>query len=270
MLCTSKSVRRSLLVKRWNIGKKVIVENKELIKMKRKYYFIKNNERVGPFSLQELASQKVYPDTLFWHDGLENWENGVQIPELQPLFTPPPVKPESANSRDINQPQNTNSQTSSGKSNKNVFWLVGGFVTLIALLLIFRTGQPTQSNTSGFNGFQPQVYQGSQQIADDMSSNFIGTIMHKTYPVTGRNPTYLLKSWSYENGKYLLNIKGEWNGSCTIFDDPCLVSYDFNVEVSDDGKRFYNYDIYGKNDCARGHELCSKILEATYGELSKE
>lgn len=37
------------------------------------YYFAKNEEKIGPLSLDELKKVYLKKDTLFWHEGLDDW-----------------------------------------------------------------------------------------------------------------------------------------------------------------------------------------------------
>lgn len=58
------------------------------------YYFIKDNQRVGPLPLDQLLQNGVQPSTLVWTDGLTDWVTANQVADLQPLFTPvQPVAP---------------------------------------------------------------------------------------------------------------------------------------------------------------------------------
>jgi len=64
------------------------------------YYFLHENNQYGPYSLEELSQYAINPDTMFWYQGLENWQTASNIPQLQSLFakpkTPPPPPPPSA------------------------------------------------------------------------------------------------------------------------------------------------------------------------------
>ncbi|MBC8106448.1 MAG: DUF4339 domain-containing protein [Anaerolineae bacterium] len=47
-----------------------------------KYFFANGNEQRGPYSLEELASFGLRPDTLVWHEGLTEWQRADAVPEL--------------------------------------------------------------------------------------------------------------------------------------------------------------------------------------------
>lgn len=63
------------------------------------YYFASGNEQRGPYSLQELASLGLRPDTLVWCEGMANWQRADSVPELVALIpvadsAPSPAPPE--------------------------------------------------------------------------------------------------------------------------------------------------------------------------------
>lgn len=52
----------------------------------RSYYFINsNNERKGPYSVEEL-SRRISPDTLVWTEGMTSWKVAYKVEELACLF----------------------------------------------------------------------------------------------------------------------------------------------------------------------------------------
>jgi hypothetical protein len=57
------------------------------------YFIEENNEKVGPFSYDELAQKKVSESTLIWRNGLDNWIPANQLNELSAVvvFNPPPL-----------------------------------------------------------------------------------------------------------------------------------------------------------------------------------
>lgn len=62
------------------------------------YFIAVNGQQNGPHTLQAfvqlIQSGQIRPDTLVWKNGMANWIQANQIPELQTLFTmPPPVPP---------------------------------------------------------------------------------------------------------------------------------------------------------------------------------
>src|SRR3954466_7633735 len=47
-----------------------------------KYFFANGSEQRGPYSLEELASFGLRPDTLVWHEGMSQWQRADSVPEL--------------------------------------------------------------------------------------------------------------------------------------------------------------------------------------------
>ncbi len=64
------------------------------------YYFLHENNQYGPYSIEELSKYSINPDTLFWYEGMENWQPASSIPQLSSLFArpnmPPPPPPPSS------------------------------------------------------------------------------------------------------------------------------------------------------------------------------
>jgi len=57
------------------------------------YYYVKDEQRFGPFTLEEIKAQKIKKSTLIWADGMENWETSETIEELKDFLVsePPPI-----------------------------------------------------------------------------------------------------------------------------------------------------------------------------------
>lgn len=54
--------------------------------MTREYYIISNDQRVGPFLLEELASQQITPTTLVWKEGMQQWCPAREVEEVRMLL----------------------------------------------------------------------------------------------------------------------------------------------------------------------------------------
>ena len=76
--------------------------------MSTKFYFVKNGQQTGPFTLEELKLKQIQRNTLVWTEGLENWTKAENIPLLKDLLrgTPPPV-PDSETKFSSQQPPPT-------------------------------------------------------------------------------------------------------------------------------------------------------------------
>ena len=54
----------------------------------KQYFFVKDNQKMGPVPAGELLQNGVGPDTLVWTEGLPDWVPASGLIELQPLFAP--------------------------------------------------------------------------------------------------------------------------------------------------------------------------------------
>jgi TPR repeat protein len=60
----------------------------------RNYYYAKNGEKLGPFTLEEMQKKDLDNDTLVWYEGLEDWMKISNDTELSTLIQkiPPPLR----------------------------------------------------------------------------------------------------------------------------------------------------------------------------------
>lgn len=77
-----------------------------------KYYYVRNNEKFGPFELEELKAQNITPETLMWHEGMADWVPAKELTQLSELIAqantencPPP--PPSINYNTQKQEENS-------------------------------------------------------------------------------------------------------------------------------------------------------------------
>lgn len=54
----------------------------------KKYHYSQGENSYGPFTLEELRSKTLYPDTLIWTEELVTWKKAEDVAELQDLFRP--------------------------------------------------------------------------------------------------------------------------------------------------------------------------------------
>ena len=78
----------------------------------KQYFFVKDNQKMGPVPAGELLQNGVGPDTLVWTEGLPDWVPASGLTELQPLFAPAapaqpaaPVAPQAPAAPQYQQPQ---------------------------------------------------------------------------------------------------------------------------------------------------------------------
>lgn len=55
-----------------------------------KYWIYINEEKKGPYSIDQLKVMTIPPTTLVWRDGMDTWVNANEIPELSSLYLRPP------------------------------------------------------------------------------------------------------------------------------------------------------------------------------------
>ena len=62
--------------------------------MNRKYFLIKNKEKIGPYSKDQLADMNLSRSTMVWVYGMSNWEKLSEVPALKDLLAkiPPEIK----------------------------------------------------------------------------------------------------------------------------------------------------------------------------------
>lgn len=56
--------------------------------MDKKYFIVRNNEKYGAYTKQELVELDITAQTLVWYEGLPNWTEAQYLDELQELFQP--------------------------------------------------------------------------------------------------------------------------------------------------------------------------------------
>ncbi|MDD2745276.1 MAG: DUF4339 domain-containing protein [Candidatus Gracilibacteria bacterium] len=59
----------------------------------KKYFYIKEEKKLGPFDFEELKSAEIKRDTLVWVQGIKDWTKASEVSELSELFIhlPPPI-----------------------------------------------------------------------------------------------------------------------------------------------------------------------------------
>lgn len=62
----------------------------------KKYFYLDNNNTLGPFTYQELADKKLSRNTMVWFEGQDGWKAAGDIPEVKDAFTATPPPPPSA------------------------------------------------------------------------------------------------------------------------------------------------------------------------------
>ncbi|GAB3260560.1 hypothetical protein GCM10027347_24950 [Larkinella harenae] len=55
----------------------------------KQYYYLEGNQQLGPFSLEELRSKPIKPDTKVWTQGLPDWVSASTVPEINDWLSGP-------------------------------------------------------------------------------------------------------------------------------------------------------------------------------------
>lgn len=61
--------------------------------MKQYYYVTEADEQVGPVTMEQLRAAGIKRDTLVWSEGMADWADAEQLPELAELFAAPSLCP---------------------------------------------------------------------------------------------------------------------------------------------------------------------------------
>ena len=70
--------------------------------MEEYYYLSSDNQRIGPFTLDQLIANNITGQTLIWRAGLPQWTNAMSVPEVAARLnltgseTPQPTAPQPA------------------------------------------------------------------------------------------------------------------------------------------------------------------------------
>ena len=62
----------------------------------KQYFLIINGEKSGPFTIDQLTTQQVTPQTPVWTEGMSDWVSAQQIAELSSLFASHAPTPEAS------------------------------------------------------------------------------------------------------------------------------------------------------------------------------
>ncbi|RRB01204.1 CD225/dispanin family protein [Larkinella rosea] len=140
----------------------------------KQYYYLEGNQQLGPFTLEELRSKPIKPDTKVWTQGLPDWVAASTVPEINewlsgapvPPYNPslPPVQGQPA-SRPF-QESYTPNQPLVGGSQRPKTWLVESIlVTLFCCLPFGIAGIVNASNVDSRYGNGD--FAGAQRASDE-------------------------------------------------------------------------------------------------------
>ena len=60
----------------------------------KKFFYVRNEEKIGPVTFDELKEANINEDTLIWFEGLAEWTRAGDLAELREIFEliPPPLE----------------------------------------------------------------------------------------------------------------------------------------------------------------------------------
>lgn len=56
------------------------------------YYYVKDSQRMGPYTYSQLEAEGITSDTLVWFEGLPSWQFAKDLAELDEIFLPKPAE----------------------------------------------------------------------------------------------------------------------------------------------------------------------------------
>ncbi|OAD42195.1 RDD family protein [Polaribacter atrinae] len=112
-----------------------------------KYYLIENDEKTGPFTIEELNKKDIYKETLIWTKGLDEWTEAKNIPMLKDIIdqTPPKYKSNKNTNEVPPEPQKTENSSEdyfgyklASNWERFIASLIGGLIMLVPILIITK------------------------------------------------------------------------------------------------------------------------------------
>src|SRR5574344_326331 len=109
------------------------------------YFIIENPQQAGPFTVEQLRTKNITPETLVWAEGMTDWTPAWKVEELRPLLdgepveetttTPPPFMPPTPDQAVENQTEEEKPEEK--PADKKKIWIISGVVAVV--LLFFMT-----------------------------------------------------------------------------------------------------------------------------------
>ena len=169
-----------------------------------KYYLIENDEKTGPFTIEELNKKDIYKDTLIWTKGLDEWTAAKNIPMLKDMIdqTPPifSSKPKKENTPpETPKPQNPSKEYFGYKLATQWERLIASLIQALILLipiLIITKGDYFNSDS------YISIY---EVIIDSILALVVGGLMYPIWSGNIGHKIFGIKVISSENGEDVKN-----------------------------------------------------------------
>lgn len=169
----------------------------------KEYYYLNDKEQLGPFSLEELQTKKLLPDTFIWTEGFEDWikikDSADLFPQLKLKSTPPPLPKEISGDIPITTEKTKNQTIQSLKPKRNTakWLLIWCAFNLFALLFSY----------SGIRAFNQNACLGGSSMKTEKFWPFSGILKFED-----QTPSFGSGRWcGYSDEKYFGNFI-EFNG----------------------------------------------------------
>lgn len=145
--------------------------------MEKEFYYLDEKEQKGPFSIDQLKTVGLKPDTLVWADGFENWKPVKEVEEFKGLLKktppPPPIIDNSTNS--TIQPSQENRKVLVEDSNVKLWATVKIYCTIILSLGIVGLVGYSYVNSKRYN-FKKEISEKIKKIFDEKTVVLDGEI----------------------------------------------------------------------------------------------
>lgn len=166
--------------------------------MEKEFYYLDEKEPRGPFTIDQLKSFGLKPDSLVWTDGFENWKHAKDVEELKFILkkTPPPppiidISP-SSKIEDVNEKQEDNKILVEDSNVK--FWVKFKIFAFSLFLLGFAalgafifSNSKVKKHKEEINSRIDKVFDGKTVVLDGTFLLPQGTIEETSYSSKSNN-----------------------------------------------------------------------------------
>ena len=100
----------------------------------KRYYYTDGTSQFGPFDIEELKTKSLTRQTLSWFEGLDSWKKAGEIPELNSLFSLPPLINQVTDKKDAPVISVVYPPKKIGKTWAQIFSIICIVVSVVAVL----------------------------------------------------------------------------------------------------------------------------------------
>jgi hypothetical protein len=147
--------------------------------MEKEFYYLEEKEQKGPFTIDQLKSFSLKPDTLVWADGFENWKPIKDVEELKFLLRKSPPPPPIIDNSTSSTAQELNEKLEDEKiliEDSNVkFWVTFKIYSFSLLLLGIAAFVSFLISNSKIKKHKNDIYSRIDKILDGKTVVLDGT-----------------------------------------------------------------------------------------------